>query len=111
MLTHAKNWQKNGAIDDIRYSQLATPLHVAAANGYLDVTQLLLSIGADPNSRDNEDWTPLHAAVNWENIDIIEELIEKGADPRAMNNIGNTPIDLASYEFKPKVIRAFSRYQ
>lgn len=35
-----------------------TPLHMASVNGYATVAELLLSHGADPNSRDWKDLSP-----------------------------------------------------
>ncbi len=41
----------------------ATPLHLAGAQVYKDVAELLLVYGADVNARYRDDQTPLHSAV------------------------------------------------
>ena len=40
-------------------------MHVAAANGYLDVMEFLLDNGALIDVRDKDGWQPIHAAVCW----------------------------------------------
>ncbi|GCC41267.1 hypothetical protein chiPu_0025214, partial [Chiloscyllium punctatum] len=40
-------------------------LHVAAANGYTDVAELLLAHKAKVNLKDADGWEPLHAAACW----------------------------------------------
>ena len=39
-----------------------TPLHVAACEGHLDMCQLLLEYGADPNAKDIYGNTPISEA-------------------------------------------------
>lgn len=46
------------------------PLHNACSFGHVDVVQLLLTKGANPNSRDNWSFTPLHEAAIKGKADI-----------------------------------------
>jgi hypothetical protein len=46
------------------------PLHNACSFGHADVVQLLLSHGADANTRDNWNFTPLHEAAIKGKIDV-----------------------------------------
>jgi len=41
-------------------NNMSTPLHVAAACGYLDIARVLVYHGADLNSRNFEQSTPIH---------------------------------------------------
>ena len=69
-----------------------TQLHVAAANGYSEVLEFLLSqsdIGL--NIQDNEGWTPFHAAVCWGQKEAMKVLAEKGAILDMKNLHGETP--------------------
>lgn len=61
--------QHSGSLD---YRDLdgATPLHVAAANGYYDVAVFLLRCGVSPNIRDEDSWLPIHAAACWAQVCI-----------------------------------------
>ena len=46
------------------------PLHNACSFGHAEVVQLLLTSGADPNTRDNWNFTPLHEAAIKGKIDV-----------------------------------------
>lgn len=53
--------------------------------GWLRVVEWLLSVGADPNFRDNDrTWTPLMEAVMTKNTELVSLLVEKGADLEAI---------------------------
>lgn len=43
----------------------ASALHVAAANGYLQVVEFLLENNFNVNINDNDNWQPVHASVCW----------------------------------------------
>ncbi len=54
---------KRKAAAQDRDSLNRTALHVAASEGYIDLTTALLEAGADPNARDRAQWTPLVSAA------------------------------------------------
>lgn len=75
----------------------ATPLHIAAANGYLSVVQLLIEHGVDVNVCDNDQWTPLHGVACWGNEQhtrVVELLVEAGAHLDAKTSNEETVFDL-----------------
>ena len=72
-----------------------TPLHYAAAYGYRDVAQLLLSRNAEVDARDDLGGTPLHLAAVNGNKDVVELLLESKANVNAKTNGGLTPLSLA----------------
>ena len=47
-------------------------MHVAAANGYLDVVEFLLDNGALIDVKDKDGWQPIHAAVCWGQVNFWE---------------------------------------
>ncbi|KAL6330684.1 hypothetical protein AAG906_009112 [Vitis piasezkii] len=59
-----------------------SPLHLASANGYVEMVNILLS--ADPNAcliRDEDGRTPLHLAVMKGQVEVTRKLV--GARPQA----------------------------
>jgi ankyrin repeat protein len=72
-------------------------LHMAVANGFLNLVKILVCIpGCDVNirSRDSK-WTPLHDAVVNNRVEITALLLSRGADPVAANDTNETPIEMA----------------
>ena len=63
----------------------------------LEILQLLLSFGADPDQRGVNDYTSLHMAVSEHNLAALQLLLESGADPRLKTRIDDyeTPRDMA----------------
>jgi ankyrin repeat protein len=76
-----------------------TPLHWPSHNGYLDIVELLLEHGADPNVEENN-WiggTPVHWAAERES-EILKRLVAAGGDVNARvtkagsHHLGATPL-------------------
>ncbi len=65
-----------------------TPLHVTAAWGDLQGTQLLLDAGADVNARGEDGDTPLYSALLGNNPAVLELLLKRGADRAIINETG-----------------------
>ena len=61
-----------------------TALHLAAANGHVDVVKVLIQNGADVNAVDEYKFTALHLAARHGHVDIAKVLIENGADVNAV---------------------------
>ena len=73
-----------------------TPLHDAAAKGYTQMVELLLSQGADLGATAGEDFTALHFAARGNHHKTVETLLKHGADPNAQEQRhGRTPVHLA----------------
>lgn len=66
-----------------------TPLHNAAAAGYTEVIELLLSAGADVCASDDVGTTPLLLAGSLEAVNL---LIDAGADPNQLDVHGRNAI-------------------
>ena len=78
-----------------------TLLHEAAAAGSLDTVQLLLSLGADPNSKDAGGHTPLYSLANEGNVtgagQVARVLVQAGADVDAHDGVKHcTPLHMAA---------------
>ena len=72
--------------------QGGTPLLSAVMNGSLENASLLLSRGADANSRDNDGRTALWYASISENTGLIALLLKHGADVNTRDNTGRTAL-------------------
>ncbi|XP_047673317.1 alanine aminotransferase 2 isoform X2 [Tachysurus fulvidraco] len=67
-------------------------MHVAAANGYLSVGEMLLEHRACVDVTDADGWTPLHAASCWGQLQMVELLVAHGADLNAKSLLDETPL-------------------
>jgi len=86
-----------------------TPLYLAAGNGRLDFTQMLLEHGAAINARTTlVGEVPLHNASSRGHVDVVRLLLEHGAAPNLSNRGGNTPSDVAS---KHEIVQLLSDYR
>ncbi len=84
----------------------ATPLHVAAANGYLTVVEYLLDNHVSTESVDNDLWQPIHAAACWGHLEVVEMLAQNGANINAKTKNGETPFDICEDpEIKERLIQ------
>ncbi|KAL5257014.1 hypothetical protein ACHWQZ_G012067 [Mnemiopsis leidyi] len=86
----------------------ATLLHVAAANGYVEVALYILSKSCKVDIQDIDGWTPLHAAAFWGEVDIIELLGAHGADFKIRTFSGERPVDLTEDDDIKKLLQRLS---
>lgn len=71
----------------------------------LDITQLLLKAGANPNAKDDNGWTPLFRAPVY----LMEELVNAGADVNALNNSQDTCLGLSTWFTEQKHVAELIR--
>ncbi|GIY39700.1 protein phosphatase 1 regulatory subunit 12A [Caerostris darwini] len=76
----------------------ATPLHVAAAKGYIEVIKILVQVPVDLNAQDNDGWTPLHAAAHWCQKEACALLADNLANMDIQTPAGQTCFDVADPE-------------
>ena len=70
---------------DVNYRCGWTPLIVSAAKGSVDIVDMLLKVGADPDRCAGEEhgeppYTPLLLAAHRGHLEVVERLLEAGAD-------------------------------
>ena len=74
----------------------ARPLHYAAAEGHLQMIQLLLRRGAMVDCQSNHNTTPLHLAARERHAAAVSLLLSLGADRTIKIKFGNTAEDIAT---------------
>ena len=94
---------KHGADVNARREDLSTSLHLAAAQGYFEVAQMLLERRVDVNSRNVGGKTPLHLVAKLtfprsesNRLNLVELLLEYGAEVNSRDKKGATVLHDAS---------------
>jgi ankyrin repeat protein len=67
-------------------------LHSAAAARRIDLAEMLLARGANPNLRAETGATPLHEVAVTGQLDLAALLVKYGANVNAMDDSGKTPL-------------------
>lgn len=70
-------------------------LHYAAGYGNVDIVNLLLQNGADPNAQTLGGSTPMMIAARYSRSDIIEILVNTGAQLQLKDRAGNSVFSIA----------------
>ena len=90
----AKQTGKSGI--DIQDEQLKTAIHYAAAQGRLEIVEILLQGNPNLNLEDGEGQTPLHYVVEKpEHYAIAKALLQGGASLKHKNKAGLQALDVA----------------
>ncbi|XP_066908151.1 transient receptor potential cation channel subfamily A member 1 isoform X3 [Halyomorpha halys] len=91
---------RSGAKISTQQHDLSTPVHLACAQGALDIVKLMF--GLQPaekptclNSCDVQKMTPLHCAAMFDRAEIVQYLIGEGADINALDKEKRSPLLLA----------------
>jgi len=71
-----------------------TPLILAVKNGYVEVAEVLLQHGADPNIQNDLGNTALIIAAMKKDVNIILLLLKYDVDPDIANTNGDTAISI-----------------
>jgi truncated hemoglobin YjbI len=93
----------------VRYGR--TLLQEAAAAGNRPMTEFLLTMGADPNARDNSGHTPLYSAGNQCTVaaggDVVRALVRAGANVNASDGVKRcTPLHMAARRGNVEIAKA-----
>ncbi|RLN63687.1 hypothetical protein BBJ29_005659 [Phytophthora kernoviae] len=80
-----------------------TAIYYAAANGHVDVMQVLLSFGGDPNIASIRR-SPLHCAVEWHRVECVKLLIQHSASRDSTDKNGLTPSEVAAQKGFPDLV-------
>jgi ankyrin repeat protein len=93
----------------VQSKNLNTALHTAAFNGRLDIVQVLIDHGANPNVGSQQGSTPLHLVsagkYNSQGHGIAQLLVEHGMDVNAQNKNKFTPLHFASFKGRLQIVQ------
>ncbi|CAG9859559.1 unnamed protein product [Phyllotreta striolata] len=81
-----------------------SPLHLAAQNNHLEITEILLRAGISKDARTKVDRTPLHMAAYEGHIDIVDTLVRHGADVNCRDLLDMTPLHWAVQNGHLKIV-------
>ena len=72
--------------------KFSPPINSVAANGHLEIVQLLMAMTNNPNVASNNGWTPIHSAAGGGYLEIVQILMTSTTNPNGAINDGRTPI-------------------
>lgn len=81
-------------------------LHAACVAGDIKDIKLMISLGADINSKGEGGYTPLHYAVEQGHLEVVKLLLQGGANLCIVNDNGESPVNLAE-DLDEKAIKDF----
>ena len=84
-------------------------LYYPVLHGELEMAELVLSYGADPNAGEGV-LTPLHGAALFGKLDMTRWLLENGAFPGIKDSRGLTPLDIAEQRGYQQIAAELRRY-
>lgn len=89
---------------ELRSNRVTTPLHLAAFARHHETVELLITHGADVNTRDSQGKTPLHISAHKQYDLIAKPIIAQKADVNAKDLDGNTPLHVAALHQSKAVV-------
>ncbi|XP_050421668.1 transient receptor potential cation channel subfamily A member 1 isoform X3 [Adelges cooleyi] len=92
---------KSGAKISTQQYDLSTPVHLACAQGAIDIVRLMFGLQPAEKTQclcscDVQKMTPLHCAAMFDRSEIVQYLIEEGADMNALDKESRSPLLLAA---------------
>ncbi|XP_071590445.1 ankyrin repeat domain-containing protein 18B-like isoform X1 [Heliangelus exortis] len=88
-----------------------TPLHLACANGHMDVVRFLVRHNCQLNLTDNLGRSPLMEAVQCQQEQCVGFLLKRGADPGLADADGNTALHLAVLAHNINIVRLLIKHK
>ena len=86
-----------------------SPLHLAAANGQLDVVKYLMIQNINIEPRNKNGATPLHFATNSNQVSVVKYLFaHPGVNRYPKDNFDNTPLNDVEFNHTELHIEEFS---
>jgi ankyrin repeat protein len=104
-----KDYFPSKNILDIPNNEGMTPFHLSCSYSFKNISDTLLLLGCNINSKDPKGYTPLHYAVKAENYRLCKKLIIFGAKKNLTDNENNTPGDIAKKTSNFSIRKLFTK--
>ncbi|XP_054710172.1 LOW QUALITY PROTEIN: putative ankyrin repeat protein RF_1087 [Uloborus diversus] len=101
--------QEMAAFVNLKSVQNETPLHYAVWKGYVEIVNILLQNGANPNLTGKNGCTPLHYAVKYSFLNIAKALLASGAVYDVVDYSGKKPLDFSEDKSITNVLQLLSK--
>ena len=102
---------ENGAeVDAVATDSGCTSLHYAASLGHVDLCELLVRYGADPDAQTARLETPLHLAVASGHSDVVALLLKYHARLDIRDTNGMTPLQQAETVNKREIVTLIKQH-
>ena len=92
---------------DVNYRGMCseTALHCAVNQGHPDMVQVLIDVGADIDTRNDDGHSPLHCASQEGALEVVKMLVEAGAGVNATDYDGTTSLIFAAINGETETVR------
>ncbi|XP_022243336.1 transient receptor potential cation channel subfamily A member 1-like [Limulus polyphemus] len=101
---------ESGALISTQQHDLSTPVHLACAQGAIEIVKLMFNAQPEEksvclNTSDAQQMTPLHCAAMFDHDALVEYLVNEGANINAVDKEGRTVLLLAAARSAWKVMK------
>lgn len=90
----------------LTYDHQMSVLMMAAGDAKIDMVNILLENGADPNYVNTQSKSVLHIAAAYGSADVVTRLLAAGAEPMVQGSNGATPLHDAVWSHNTETVKA-----